>query len=72
MHTQNNDRTDFWALSTSVLRKWLELLGFREIRDVPEIIFAQRLAPNICREPSWSRGTRNTYRLGLASVSLEN
>jgi SAM-dependent methyltransferase len=32
MHMQNNDPTNFWALSTSALRKCLELVGFREIQ----------------------------------------
>jgi 2-polyprenyl-3-methyl-5-hydroxy-6-metoxy-1,4-benzoquinol methylase len=34
MHMQNNDATNFWALSTSVLTKCLELLGFSEIRQL--------------------------------------
>jgi 2-polyprenyl-3-methyl-5-hydroxy-6-metoxy-1,4-benzoquinol methylase len=34
MHMQNNDVTNFWALSTSVLIKCLELVGFREIRQL--------------------------------------
>src|ERR1700720_16816 len=28
MHMQNNDPTNFWALSSSVLTKCLELVGF--------------------------------------------
>jgi 2-polyprenyl-3-methyl-5-hydroxy-6-metoxy-1,4-benzoquinol methylase len=34
MHLQNNDVTNFWALSRSVLTKCLELVGFREIRQL--------------------------------------
>jgi 2-polyprenyl-3-methyl-5-hydroxy-6-metoxy-1,4-benzoquinol methylase len=34
MHMQNNDATNFWALSQSVLTTCLELVGFREIRPV--------------------------------------
>lgn len=34
MHMQNNDATNFWALSRSVLTKSLELVGFREIRQL--------------------------------------
>jgi 2-polyprenyl-3-methyl-5-hydroxy-6-metoxy-1,4-benzoquinol methylase len=37
MHMQNNDQTNFWALSTSVLTKCLELLGFREIRQLMRV-----------------------------------
>jgi SAM-dependent methyltransferase len=32
MYMQNNDNTNFWALSTSALTRCLELVGFREIR----------------------------------------
>jgi 2-polyprenyl-3-methyl-5-hydroxy-6-metoxy-1,4-benzoquinol methylase len=38
MHMQNNDKTNFWALSTSVLTKFLELLGFREIREILKVV----------------------------------
>jgi 2-polyprenyl-3-methyl-5-hydroxy-6-metoxy-1,4-benzoquinol methylase len=38
MHMQNNDPTNFWALSTSVLTKCLELLGFREIRQLLKVV----------------------------------
>jgi 2-polyprenyl-3-methyl-5-hydroxy-6-metoxy-1,4-benzoquinol methylase len=34
MYMQNNDWTNFWALSRSVLTKCLELVGFREIRQL--------------------------------------
>jgi SAM-dependent methyltransferase len=34
MHMRNNDASNFWALSTSVLTKCLELVGFREIRHL--------------------------------------
>ena len=38
MHMQNNDKTNFWALSTSVLTKFFELLGFREIREILKVV----------------------------------
>jgi SAM-dependent methyltransferase len=34
MYMQNNDWTNFWALSTTALTKCLELVGFREIQHV--------------------------------------
>ncbi len=37
MHMQNNDPTNFWALSTQVLKKNLELTGFSEVREVKKI-----------------------------------
>lgn len=35
---QNNDDTNFWALSTSVLKKGLELLGFTEVQEVRKVV----------------------------------
>lgn len=32
MYMQNNDKTNFWALSTSVLKKNLELVGFLDVQ----------------------------------------
>jgi SAM-dependent methyltransferase len=32
MHMQNNDPTNFWALSTNVLINCLELVGFRDVQ----------------------------------------
>jgi 2-polyprenyl-3-methyl-5-hydroxy-6-metoxy-1,4-benzoquinol methylase len=49
MHMQNNDRTNFWALSTSVLTKCLELLGFREIRQLYKVVPAKGLAQYMSR-----------------------
>ena len=37
MHMQNNDATNFWALSTPVLKKNLELIGFTDVREVKKI-----------------------------------
>jgi hypothetical protein len=37
MHMQLNDTTKFWALSTSVLTKCLELVGFSEIRQIVNV-----------------------------------
>lgn len=34
MHMQNNDHSNFWGLSPSVLTTCLELVGFREIRHL--------------------------------------
>ena len=49
MHMQNNDHTNFWALSSSVLVKCLELQGFREVRELLKVVPAQGLAPNMSR-----------------------
>jgi len=53
MHMQNNDPTNFWALSTSVLTKCLGLVGFREIRllleRVPATGLAEQLAEHMGR-----------------------
>jgi len=47
MHMQNNDPTNFWALSTPVLKKNLELIGFTDVREVKKIampILAEHMA----------------------------
>ena len=49
MHMQNNDRTNFWALSPSVLAKSLELQGYREVREVFRVVPAHGLAKNMSR-----------------------
>jgi 2-polyprenyl-3-methyl-5-hydroxy-6-metoxy-1,4-benzoquinol methylase len=38
MHMQNNDPSNFWALSTPVLKKNLELIGFADVREVKKVI----------------------------------
>jgi hypothetical protein len=38
MHGQNNDDTNFWALSTPVLKKSLELIGFTEVQEVRKVV----------------------------------
>ena len=48
MHMQNNDPTNFWALSTPVLKKSLELIGFRELREVKKV-FLTFLAEHMAR-----------------------
>jgi 2-polyprenyl-3-methyl-5-hydroxy-6-metoxy-1,4-benzoquinol methylase len=48
MHMQNNDATNFWALSGSVLTKCLELVGFREIRQL-KLVPAEGLAKHMAR-----------------------
>jgi hypothetical protein len=37
MHMQNNDPSNFWALSTYVLKKYLQLLGFVEIQELLKV-----------------------------------
>jgi len=37
MYGQNNDTTNFWALSTPVLNKNLELIGFTEIQEIKRV-----------------------------------
>lgn len=49
MHMQNDDCSNFWALSPSVLIKVLELSGFVEIRELFRIVPARGLAPNMAR-----------------------
>jgi len=49
MHMHNNDPTNFWALSPSVLKKCLELIGFREIVEIRKIVRPQGLAENMAR-----------------------
>ncbi len=47
MHMQNNDPTNFWALSTHVLKKNLELIGFSDVREVKKVtmpILAEHMA----------------------------
>jgi len=49
MYGQNNDTTNFWALSTAVLNKNLELIGFTEIQEIkrvplPSLIQTQHMA----------------------------
>jgi hypothetical protein len=49
MYGQNNDTTNFWALSTPVLKKNLELIGFTEIQEIkkaplPSSIQTQHMA----------------------------
>lgn len=71
MHMQNNDQTNFWALSTSVLTKWLELVGFAKF-DSYLRSFPRRDLRNTCRGSSWSRENRNDLRLSLASILSEH
>ena len=48
MHMQNNDATNFWALSRSVLTKSLELVGFREVRQL-KLVPTEGLAKYMAR-----------------------
>jgi 2-polyprenyl-3-methyl-5-hydroxy-6-metoxy-1,4-benzoquinol methylase len=49
MHMQNNDATNFWALSTSVLTKCLQLVGFKQIEEVRKVVPAHGLAQYMAR-----------------------
>ena len=49
MYMQNNDKTNFWALSTGVLTKCLELQGFREIRQLHKVVPAHGLERHMSR-----------------------
>jgi|SRR6516164_2784725 SAM-dependent methyltransferase len=49
MHMQNNDPTNFWALSSSALTKCLELVGFREMRELLRVVPTGGLAQNMAR-----------------------
>lgn len=49
MHMQNDDCSNFWALSPSVLIKVLELSGFVEIQELSRIVPARGLASNMAR-----------------------
>jgi SAM-dependent methyltransferase len=49
MHMQNNDPTNFWALSSSVLTKCLELVGFREIRQLLKVVPTEGLTQHMAR-----------------------
>lgn len=48
MHMLNNDHTNFWALSACVLIKCLELVGFREIRQL-KLVPTEGLAKHMAR-----------------------
>ena len=49
MHMQNDDCSNFWALSPSVLNKVLELSGFVEMKELFRIVPAVGLAPKMAR-----------------------
>ena len=49
MHMQNNDKSNFWALSTTVLTTFLRLLGFREIRQILKVVPKAGLAEHMSR-----------------------
>ena len=34
MHMHNNDQTNFWALSPTVMRKYMEFIGFKNVTEV--------------------------------------
>lgn len=49
MHMQNNDPTNFWALSSSVLKKCLKLIGFQDIRELPKVVLPEGLPLHMAR-----------------------
>jgi SAM-dependent methyltransferase len=50
MYGQNNDATNFWALSTPVLRKSLELIGFTDVQEISKVVPPNRgLAQHMAR-----------------------
>ena len=49
MHMQNNDPTNFWALSSSVLTKCLELVGFRDMRELLRVVPTEGLTEHMAR-----------------------
>jgi hypothetical protein len=49
MHMQNNDPTNFWALSSSVLTKSLELVGFRDMRELLRVVPIEGLTEHMAR-----------------------
>jgi 2-polyprenyl-3-methyl-5-hydroxy-6-metoxy-1,4-benzoquinol methylase len=49
MNMHNNDKTNYWALSTHVLTKLLELIGFREIRVIKKVVPALPLGEHMAR-----------------------
>jgi SAM-dependent methyltransferase len=49
MHLRNNDETNFWALSSSVLVKCLELVGFQNIRELRRVTPVERLGQHMAR-----------------------
>ena len=48
MHMHNNDRSNFWALSTSVLKRYLDLIGFRNLCEMDKRVLP-RLAEHMAR-----------------------
>jgi SAM-dependent methyltransferase len=49
IYMQNNDATNFWALSSSVLTKCLDLVGFREIRQLLKVVPREGVAQHMAR-----------------------
>lgn len=49
MHMQNNDPSNFWALSTSVLQRYLQLAGFIDIRILKRVVPAIGLGAHMSR-----------------------
>jgi hypothetical protein len=67
MHMQNNDATNFWALNKSALTKCLELVGFREIRQLRMIVPVQGLSMHMTRINLIAPEAGKTIRAALCS-----
>lgn len=67
MYGQNNDETNFWALSTPVLKKSLELIGFTDIQEVRKVVPPNRgLGQHMARIIVVARKSRLAYGPGGA------
>jgi hypothetical protein len=64
---QNNDATNFWALNKSALTKCLELVGFREIRQLRMIVPVQGLSMHMTRINLIAPEAGKTIRAALCS-----
>jgi hypothetical protein len=48
MHMHNNDKSNFWALSTHVIETWLALQGFADIK-ILKTVKMDFLGPDMAR-----------------------
>ncbi len=52
MHMHNNDNTNFWALSTDVLKRYLEFIGFTDFKELlrvkPKLLENNKMSRVIC------------------------
>jgi SAM-dependent methyltransferase len=67
LYGQNNDETNFWALSTPVLKKSLELIGFTDVQEVRKVVPPNRgLGQHMARIIVVARKSRLAYGPGGA------